>query len=103
MLPARNDDVRRNGIAVDTLGTLGRIGLLALLAGCAPTLAMLPARPAQPEIRYLRPSDPHVVAGLTQDAMELLRERDQRWQQHIEVLEQQLRDVQQPPWFVIPW
>jgi hypothetical protein len=44
-----------------------------------------------PEVRYVPPCDPKAVAGLTQEAIEVLRKRDLLLQQQIERLEQQLQ------------
>jgi hypothetical protein len=44
-----------------------------------------------PEVRYVTPYDPKAVAGLTQEAIEVLRKRDLLLRQHIERLEQQIQ------------
>ena len=65
--------------------------LLMLLSGCAlGTAAPPPPRPALPEVRYVPPCDPKAVAGLTQEAVEVLRKRDLLLREHIERLEQQI-------------
>lgn len=65
--------------------------LLMLLSGCAlGTAAPPPPRPALPEVRYVAPCDPKAVAGLTQEAIEVLRKRDLLLRQHIDRLEQQI-------------
>ncbi|HEV8714283.1 MAG TPA: hypothetical protein VGX03_15835 [Candidatus Binatia bacterium] len=65
--------------------------LSMLLSGCAlGTAAPSPPRPALPEVRYVPPCDPKAVAGLTQEAIEVLRKRDLLLRQHIERLEQQI-------------
>lgn len=68
--------------------------LVLLLPGCAwwATATPLPARPTLPEVRYVTPSDPQAVAGLTADAVEALRKRDLLLQKHIERLEWQLQN-----------
>jgi hypothetical protein len=53
----------------------------------------LPA-PALPEVAYVAACDPKAVAGLTQDAVDALRERDQVLRRHIQHLEQQIRSGQ---------
>jgi hypothetical protein len=66
--------------------------LLMLLSGCSlGTAAPPPPRPALPEVRYVTPCDPKAVAGLTQEAIEVLRKRDLLLRQHIERLEQQIQ------------
>lgn len=65
--------------------------LLLLLSSCAPAIVTPPSRPVLPEVRYINPGDPNVVAGLTQEAVESLRQRDLLWQQHVERLERQIR------------
>ena len=66
--------------------------LLMLLSGCGlGTAAPPPSRPALPEVRYVPPCDPKAVAGLTQEAIEVLRKRDLLLRQHIERLEQQIQ------------
>jgi len=65
--------------------------LSMLLSGCAlGTVAPPPPRPALPEVRYVPPCDPKAVAGLTQEAVEVLRKRDLLLREHIERLEQQI-------------
>jgi len=65
--------------------------LSMLLSGCAlGAAAPPPPRPALPEVRYVPPCDPKAVAGLTQEAVEVLRRRDLMLRQHIERLEQQI-------------
>ncbi len=70
------------------------LALVFLSPGCAwrVTTTPLPARPILPEVRYVPPSDPQAVAGLTADAIEALRKRDLLLQKHIERLEWQLRN-----------
>jgi hypothetical protein len=63
------------------------IGLSGCSLGTAPAP---PTRPALPAIRYVPACDPQAVAGLTKEAVEGLRQRDQMWQHHVEQLEQQL-------------
>ncbi|HJY84653.1 MAG TPA: hypothetical protein VKK81_26680 [Candidatus Binatia bacterium] len=66
--------------------------LLMLLSGCSlGTAPPPPPRPALPEVRYVTPCDPKAVAGLTQEAIEVLRKRDLLLRQHIERLEQQMQ------------
>jgi hypothetical protein len=66
--------------------------LLMLLSGCSlGTAAPPPPRPGLPEVRYVTPCDPKAVAGLTQEAIEVLRKRDLLLRQHIERLEQQIQ------------
>jgi len=50
-----------------------------------------PPTPALPEVTYVAACDPKAVAGLTQDAVEALRERDLILRRHIQRLEQQVR------------
>jgi hypothetical protein len=50
-----------------------------------------PPAPVLPEIAYVAACDPKAVAGLTQDAVEALRERDLILRRHIQRLEQQVR------------
>ncbi len=50
-----------------------------------------PPAPALPEVSYVAPCDPKAVAGLTQDAVEALRDRDLLLRRHIQRLEQQIR------------
>jgi len=64
---------------------------LLLFSGCVPTLGPPPPRPILPEVRYVNPDDPHAVAGLTQEAVEALRQRDLLWQQHVERLERHIQ------------
>ena len=63
------------------------------LSGCSQwaTPAPAPPRPSLPAVHYVKPSDPKAVVGLTQDVIEALQERDRRWQQHVEFLEQRLQ------------
>jgi hypothetical protein len=70
------------------------LALVLLLPGCAwwATAAPPPPRPTLPEVRYVPPSDPQAVAGLTADAIEALRKRDLLLQKHIERLEWQLQN-----------
>ena len=70
------------------------LALVLLLPGCAwwATATPLPVRPTLPEVRYVPPSDPQAVAGLTADAVEALRKRDLLLQKHIERLEWQLQN-----------
>ncbi len=70
----------------------GLLVLLTLLSGCSLGMSVpTPPRPALPEVRYVPPCDPKAVAGLTQEAIEILRKRDLLLRQHIERLEQQIR------------
>lgn len=73
---------------------VGLLLLVSLLPGCAwwVTAAPLPSRPTLPEVRYVEPSDPKAVAGLTNDAVEALRKRDLLLQRHIERLERQIQE-----------
>lgn len=68
----------------------GLVVLGLMLSGCAVGGVALPSRPALPTVRYVAPCDPQAVAGLTQDAVEALRNRDLLWQQHVERLERQM-------------
>lgn len=63
------------------------------LSGCSQwaTPAPAPPRPSLPAVHYVKPNHPKAVVGLTQDAVEALQERDRRWQQHVEFLEQRLQ------------
>jgi hypothetical protein len=47
-----------------------------------------------PEVAYVTPCDPKAVAGLTQEAVDALRNRDMLLRRHIQALEQQLRGAQ---------
>ncbi|MGH7965913.1 MAG: hypothetical protein ACRERD_29530 [Candidatus Binatia bacterium] len=67
--------------------------LLLLLSSCAPVITTPPPRPVLPEVRYLSPGDPNAVVGLTQEAVEALRQRDLLWRQHVERLERQIQRV----------
>ena len=53
-----------------------------------------PPGPALPEVTYVVPCDPKAVAGLTQDAVEALRNRDLLLRRHIQLLEQHVRGGQ---------
>jgi hypothetical protein len=72
---------------------VGLLVLVFLLPGCAwwATAAPPPPRPTLPEVRYVEPSDPKAVAGLTNEAVEALRKRDLLLQKHIERLERQIQ------------
>lgn len=72
---------------------VGSVMLVLVLSGCAASRVAPPPRPALPEVRYLNPCDPKAVAGLTQEAVEALRNRDLLWQRHVERLERQLQGV----------
>ena len=63
-------------------------------SGCAMNFAAqpLPPQPALPEIAYVTPCDPHAVVGLTQEAVNALRARDQLLRDHIQRLEKQMHD-----------
>ena len=70
---------------------LGITWLLIGLSGCSlGTAPAPPPRPAMPAIWYVPARDPQAAVGLTKEAVEGLRQRDQMWQQYIEQLEQQL-------------
>jgi len=56
--------------------------------------AQPPPAPALPEVSYVAPCDPKAVAGLTQDAVEALRDRDLLLRRHIQLLEQHVRGGQ---------
>jgi len=74
----------------------GLVVLGLVFSGCSfGTRAQpLPLAPALPQVSYVAPCDPKAVAGLTQDAVEALRERDLILRRHIQVLEQQMRGGQ---------
>lgn len=56
----------------------------------APALAL--PRPSLPAVHWVKPNSPKaVVVGLTLAAVEALQERDPRWQQYVEFLEQRLQ------------
>jgi hypothetical protein len=67
-----------------------------VFSGCSFfTRAQLPPPvPSLPEVAYTAPCDAQAVAGLTQNAVDALRERDQILRRHIQQLEQQIRDGQ---------
>lgn len=72
---------------------VGLLTLVLFLPGCAgwvTAAAPPPPRPSLPEVRYVDPHDPKVVAGLTAEAVEALRQRDMLLQRHIEALERQI-------------
>ncbi len=71
----------------------GLLVLLTLLSGCSLGMSapLPPPRPVLPEVRYVPPCDSKAVAGLTQEAIEVLRKRDLLLRQHIERLEQQIQ------------
>lgn len=80
----------------------GLAGMLIVLSGCVTGPAAPPPRPALPAIRYVAPCDDQAVAGLTQESVEALRNRDVMWQRHVEQLERQLqergRSLSLPTW-----
>jgi len=53
-----------------------------------------PPAPALPEVSYVPPCHAKAVAGLTQDAVEILRDRDLILRRHIQLLEQYVRGSQ---------
>lgn len=72
-----------------------RAGLAALLlvaSGCALATPAPPPRPTLPEVTYVAPCDANAVVGLTQEAVEALRRRDQLLRRHIELLERHARE-----------
>ena len=74
---------------------LGMIVLFALLAGCTlGAKAQLPPPPTVPEAAYVQPCAPQAVAGLTDEAVEALRNRDILLRRHIQTLEQHIRGPQ---------
>ncbi len=73
----------------------GLVVLGLVFSGCSfGTRAQPPPAPALPEVTYVVPCDPKAVAGLTQDAVEALRNRDVLLRRHIQRLEQQVRGGQ---------
>jgi hypothetical protein len=77
-----------------------RAGLAVLLlvtAGCAFTTPAPPPRPTLPEVTYVAPCDAQAVVGLTQEAVDALRRRDQLLRYHIELLEQQAQGIRLVP------
>jgi len=63
-----------------------------VLSGCSlGTRSQPPPAPALPEVTYVARCDPKAVAGLTQDAVDALRNRDLILRRHIQRLEQQVR------------
>ena len=74
---------------------LGLIVLLVLLSGCTfGAKVQLPPPPTLSEIAYVPPCDPKAVVGLTNEAVEALRNRDILLRRHIQTLEQQIRGPQ---------
>ena len=74
---------------------LGLIVLFLLLSGCTFGTKVQPLpSPILPEIAYVPPCDSKAVAGLTNEAVEALRNRDILLRRHIQALEQQIRDPQ---------
>jgi hypothetical protein len=73
---------------------LAVVGLI--ISGCSlgTTTTQPPPAPILPEITYVAPDDPTAVAGLTQEAVEALRNRDLLLRRHIQRLEQQIRGGQ---------
>lgn len=70
----------------------GLVVLGVVLSGCSLSSRVPPSpTPALPEVSYVAPCDSKAVAGLTQDAVEALRNRDLLLRRHIQRLEQQLR------------
>ncbi|MGE0821268.1 MAG: hypothetical protein AB7G75_17330 [Candidatus Binatia bacterium] len=72
-----------------------RVAVLGIIvSGCSfgATRGQPPPAPVLPEIAYVAPCDPQAVAGLTQDAVDALRNRDLLLRRHIQRLEQQLRE-----------
>lgn len=83
-----------------------RVGLAVLLlivSGCALATSAPPARPTLPEVTYVAPCDAQAVVGLTQEAVEALRRRDQLLRHHIELLEQQAQGIRLVPSFWGSW
>jgi len=80
------EEIMRKGLVV--------LGLI--FSGCsfATRSQSPPPAPVLPEVTYVVPCDPKAVAGLTQDAVETLRERDLILRRHIQHLEQQIRGGQ---------
>lgn len=77
------------------LGRLGLIVLFGFLFGCTfGAKVQPPPSPILPEIAYVPPCDPKAVAGLTNEAVEALRNRDILLRRHIQTLEQQIRGPQ---------
>ena len=75
-------------LCVVALGRRVAFGVLTVgdFSPCSP-------RPSLPAVHYVKPNHPEAVAGLTQDAVEVLQERDRRWQQYVELLEERLQGV----------
>ncbi|MSQ48482.1 MAG: hypothetical protein EXR78_08915 [Deltaproteobacteria bacterium] len=74
---------------------VGFIVLVMLISGCTfGAKVQLPPPPMLPEIAYVQPCDPKAVAGLTNEAVEALRNRDILLRRHIQTLEQQIRGPQ---------
>jgi hypothetical protein len=70
----------------------GLVVFAFVLSGCSlNTRVQPPPAPALPEVAYVAPCDPKAVAGLTQEAVDALRNRDLLLRRHIQRLEQQLR------------
>lgn len=70
----------------------GWVVIGVILSGCSLGARAQPfPAPALPEVSYLAPCDPKAVAGLSEDAVEALRERDSLLRRHIQRLEQQVR------------
>ena len=66
-----------------------------VFSGCSfATKVQPPPAPVLPEVVYVAPCDPKAVAGLTQDAVEALRNRDLLLRRHIQRLEQYIRGGQ---------
>ena len=77
------------------LGRSGLIVLFVLLSGCAFGTKVQPTPPPiLPEIAYVPPCDPKAVAGLTNEAVEAIRNRDLLLRRHIQALERQIRGPQ---------
>ena len=73
----------------------GLVVIFILLSGCTLGAKVQPPHPpALPEVAYVTPCDPKAVAGLTQEAVDALRNRDILLRRHIQALEQQLRGAQ---------
>jgi len=73
----------------------GLIVLFVLLSGCTYGTKVQPLPPPTlPEIAYVPPCNPKAVVGLTNEAVEALRNRDILLRRHIQALEQQIRGPQ---------